>query len=34
LRRHPPQIGIARVRPDLKIVPYAFRGQAVRLLTC
>jgi hypothetical protein len=34
LRRHPPQIGITLVRPDLKIIHHALREQAVRLLTC
>jgi hypothetical protein len=34
MRGHPPQIGIALVRPDLKIVHHALLGQAARLLTC
>src|SRR3954454_23132445 len=34
MRGHPPQIGIALMRPDLKVVHQTLRGHAVRLLTC
>src|SRR3954454_11807441 len=34
MRRHPPQVGMALMGPDLKVVHQTLRGQVVRLLTC